>query len=140
MRTRIYLAGPLFSQAEIDWASRLKEQIERSLGDGVEVIWPHEIASGPGDVIFKINRSALEGCPLMVAILDGSQVDDGTAWELGFHHALFGKAAIGIRTDCRKAGESKDVRVNLMIEHSCRSIVKHVGELVEELERALEEP
>ena len=57
---------------------------------------------------------ALNQCDLMVAILDGAQVDDGTAWEIGFFFSQ-GKKILGIRTDFRRAGESEKSRVNLMI-------------------------
>ncbi len=37
---RIYLSGPLFSQAEIFWTKKLKVLLEKKLGDRIEVIWP----------------------------------------------------------------------------------------------------
>ncbi|HII06633.1 MAG TPA: nucleoside 2-deoxyribosyltransferase [Methanotrichaceae archaeon] len=133
----VYLAGPLFSRAEIKWAGSLKKEIESSLGDRIEVVWPHEIATRTKEEIFKTNLAALRRSSLMVAILDGPQVDDGTAWEVGCHHALFGPKAIGIRTDFRKAGETPESKVNLMIEQSCRVVVSDVVGLVQELEDAL---
>lgn len=135
----VYLAGPLFSRSEIDWAKDLKKEIEAALGERVEVVWPFETASGTIEEIFRANHAALRRSALMVAILDGAQVDDGTAWEVGFHYALFGRRAIGIRTDIRKAGEAPESLVNLMIELSCRVVVKDVPELIGELDRALEE-
>ena len=135
----VYLAGPLFSRSEIDGAKDLKREIEAALGEKVEVVWPFEIASGTTEEIFEANHAALRRSPLMVAILDGAQVDDGTAWEVGCHYALFGRRAIGIRTDIRKAGEAPESAVNLMIELSCRAVVKDVSGLLAELDRALEE-
>lgn len=135
----VYLAGPLFSRSEIEGAKDLKREIEAALGERIEVVWPFEIASGTIEEIFRANLSALRRSPLMVAILDGAQVDDGTAWEVGYHHALFGRRAIGIRTDIRKAGEAPESIVNLMIELSCRAVVRDVSGLLAELDRALEE-
>ncbi len=135
----VYLAGPLFSRAEIEWAGSLKNEVESALGDRIEVVWPHEIASGTKEDIFGANLAALSRSPLMVAILDGPMVDDGTAWEVGCHYALFGPKAVGIRTDFRKAGEVPDSKVNLMIELSCRAVVVDVEGLIRELERALDE-
>ncbi len=67
-------------------------------------------------------------------------MDDGTAWELGCHYERFGtKAAIGIRTDFRKAGESHESKVNLMVEFSCRNVVATPEDLISELNEALEE-
>jgi len=135
----IYLAGPLFSRAEIDGAGYLKREIEAALGDGVEVLWPFEIASGARGEIFEANLAALRRSPLMVAILDGPMVDDGTAWEMGCHYALFGPRTVGIRTDARKAGETPESKVNLMIEESCRAVVGDLPALIRELGFALEE-
>jgi nucleoside 2-deoxyribosyltransferase len=135
----VYLAGPLFSRSHIEGGRSLKGEIEAALGERVEVLWPFETASGTIEEIFDANLSALERSPLMVAILDGAQVDDGTAWEVGCHYALFGRRAIGIRTDIRKAGEAPESIVNLMIELSCRRVVRNVPELIGELERALAE-
>ena len=53
----------------------------------------------------------------MIAFLDGSQVDNGTSWEIGYFSA--GKSPeqkiIGIRTDFRRAGESEGAVVNAAI-------------------------
>lgn len=138
-KVSVYLAGPLFSRAEIEWAGSLKKEIESALGDRIEVVWPFEIASGTKEEIFRANLAALSRSPLMVAILDGPIVDDGTAWEVGCHYALFGPRAIGIRTDFRRAGEASDSKVNLMIEGSCMAVVSDLPGLLRELESALEE-
>jgi nucleoside 2-deoxyribosyltransferase len=138
-KVSVYLAGPLFSRAEIEWAGSLKKEIEWALGNRVEVVWPFEIASGTKEEIFAANLAALRRSPLMVAILDGPMADDGTAWEVGCHYSLFGPKAVGIRTDARKAGETPESKVNLMIEESCRAVVGDVPGLIRELEDALEE-
>jgi len=138
-KVSVYLAGPLFSRGDIDWAGSLKRGIESALGNRVDVLWPFEIASGTKEEIFEANLAALRLSPLMVAVLDGPMVDDGTAWEVGCHYALFGPRAVGIRTDARKAGETPESKVNLMIEGSCRAIVGDLAGLIRELESALEE-
>ena len=138
-KVSVFLAGPNFSRAEIEWARFLKGEIESALGDRVEVLWPFEIGSGTKEEIFGANLAALRRSPLMAAILDGPMVDDGTAWEVGCHYALFGPRAVGIRTDARKAGETPESKVNLMIEESCRAIVCDLPGLIRELKAALEE-
>jgi len=73
----------------------------------------------------------------MIALLDGPQVDDGAAWEIGYFYA--GKSSeqkiIGIRTDFRRAGKSEGAVVNAMIECSCDWIVKSREELLETISR-----
>ncbi|NPV63771.1 MAG: nucleoside 2-deoxyribosyltransferase [Methanotrichaceae archaeon] len=136
MKARIYLSGPIFSQAEIEWAAKARAFLEERFGERVEVIWPHEIACGTSGEIFASNLSALQDCGLMIAVLEGAQVDDGTAWEIGYFYAR-GGPILGIRTDFRKAGERSDSRVNAMIEQSCSSIARDLEELASDMEKVL---
>jgi nucleoside 2-deoxyribosyltransferase len=137
---KIYLSGPLFSAAEVAWGKQLLANLGEHLGnEKIIFIWPHEIVpegAKPGQ-IFEANLQALNQCDLMVAILDGPQVDDGTAWEIGYFFSQ-GKKILGIRTDFRRAGESEKSRVNLMIECSCLMVASSTEELYSELERLLD--
>ncbi len=132
---KIYLSGPLFSAGEIAWGERLSALLREHLTD-MEIIWPREIVPDRPEPegIFRANLRALDECDLMVALLDGAQVDDGTAWEMGYFFSQ-GKTILGIRTDFRRAGESDESRVNLMIECSCQKVVSSIEELYLELER-----
>ena len=69
----------------------------------------------------------------MIALLDGPQVDDGTAWEIGYFYARRSpeQKIIGIRTDFRRAGESEGAVVNPMMEGACDRIVRSREELME---------
>ncbi len=133
--TKIYLSGPLFSQAEIAWGRQVKAAIEKARED-VEIVWPHELAEGSPLDIFQANLRALDDCDLMIAILDGPQVDDGTAWEVGYFYAK-GRRVLGIRTDFRRAGESENSRVNLMVESSCLAVAESLEHLVSLLDSLL---
>lgn len=109
-RHKIYLSGPLFSAGEIAWGRELSSFLrERLANAGVQVIWPYELSINQlePEEIFGENLRALDRCDLMVAILDGPSVDDGTAWEIG-RFFLQGKKVLGIRTDIRKAGSLND--------------------------------
>ena len=134
----IYQAGPLFSQADVAWHRGLTQQLRRA---GHEVVWPGDLVSdddvaGWGSEaprrIFAIDKAAIDGADLLVALLDGAQVDDGTAWEIGYAHAR-GIPVIGIRTDFRRAGETGHSLVNAMIEGSCHTIVRDVDALLDTL-------
>jgi nucleoside 2-deoxyribosyltransferase len=133
----IYLAGPLFSEAKQAWHRATKARIEAEMG--YTVIWPFELFDQAeivawGDdaprIVMEVCRAALVTCDFVVALLDGPQVDDGTAWEIGYAHAK-GIPVIGIRTDFRQAGDVPGALVNAMIHGSCREIVKDVAQLVE---------
>ena len=66
------------------------------------------------------------------AMLDGAQVDDGTAWEIGYAYAK-GIPVIGLRTDFRLCADSDGGLVNAMIQGSvlcmCRSADEVLGVL-----------
>lgn len=137
---RIYLAGPLFTEAERAWLTALKQHVEKC-GKGAVVVWPWELFSS-GEVeslgcdaskeIFRRCRDALDGCDTVVALLDGPMVDDGTAWEIGYAYARR-KRIIGIRTDIRRAGECEGACSNAMIEHACELVTRNIEELLDVL-------
>ncbi|RKT45633.1 nucleoside 2-deoxyribosyltransferase [Thiocapsa rosea] len=133
----IYLAGPLFTEAERDWHRKTKglllEQASQR-GEPIEIVWPYELitpeeiaALGVGSraEIFRRCKTELDRADVLIALLDGTQVDDGTAWEIGYFFATKAAEAtiIGIRTDFRRAGESEHAIVNAMVEIACDVIV-----------------
>lgn len=139
--TDIYLAGPLFTEAEQAWHRAAKARMEAATGR--RVIWPFELIGQDrierwGDKaprkVMEHCRDALAACSVVVALLDGPQVDDGTAWEVGFAHARC-ISVIGVRTDFRKAGDVPGAVVNAMIHASCDVIVASVDELIAELKK-----
>jgi len=150
---RIYLAGPLFTEAERQWHRGIKLRIEALLkrrGIEAKVIWPYELLTEEEihvlghrakEKIFTLCRRELLRADMLVALLDGPQVDDGTAWEIGCFHALRqGRAPIlGVRTDFRRAGETEDSRVNAMIEMSCDTIAGSGEELLDTVARIITE-
>ncbi|HEY2334839.1 MAG TPA: nucleoside 2-deoxyribosyltransferase [Solirubrobacterales bacterium] len=64
--------------------------------------------------IGRRNTEALKSSRLLFAVLDGQEVDSGTAAEIGYASAL-GLTCLGLRTDLRKTGE-RGATVNLQIE------------------------
>ena len=125
-KNKVYIAGPLFSQAERDFNLQIAEICKEALFD---VFLPQRDAPVLGMLnardVFGAEMHANEDADLIVANLDGVDVDSGTAWEIGYAVAR-GKSIIGIRTDWRTF--SPHERVNLMIEESA-FIVKTLTEL-----------
>jgi len=118
MKDLIYLAGPLFTPGERWFNSRLAATITehaRRAGKDLEVYLPQEEAEGSTVSVFQRNRHALDRAKVVVAVLDGPDVDSGTAWEVGYAFAK-GIPVVGVRFDYRQSGE--DGSVNLMIRHS----------------------
>lgn len=63
------------------------------------------------------NAETIRGCEAMLAVLDGVDVDSGTASEMGYAFALGGKVICGYRGDLRRAGENDGVVVNLQVQY-----------------------
>lgn len=131
MRT-VYLAAPLFSEAECDFNRKLRDEIKSA---GFNVFLPQEDSNNVRDeknrqkIIFNKNVDAIDSSGIIVAVIDGTDVDSGTAWEIGYAFAR-GKPIIGLRTDFRTLGI--EGTVNLMIERSavlCTSIPELLNRL-----------
>lgn len=142
---KIYQAGPLFTEAEQNWHRKFKACLESA---GHIVVWPGELIE-PADIeewgidaprrIMETDRDAMLSCDVVVALLDGVQVDDGTAWEIGFSFAR-GIPAVGIRTDFRQAGDTAHSRVNAMIEGSLLGIGRGVEDVLAMLKKLSQPP
>jgi nucleoside 2-deoxyribosyltransferase len=141
---KIYFATPLFTEAERDRIRSTIKKIEalaRDRGVEVEVIFPYDLITQEATnslganakrEIFSRCKSHLDGADILIALLDGSQVDDGTAWEVGyfFRGKPEGAKIIGVRTDFRNAGETSGALVNAMIECASDRIVRSREELL----------
>ena len=105
---RLYVAGPLFSEAERAWLDGLAAALR---AEGFDCFVPHEQFSELRDVtldeVFRIDAEGLRGANALVAWLDGPCVDDGTACEIGMFAQLVAggdpryRGVVGIATDLR---------------------------------------
>jgi nucleoside 2-deoxyribosyltransferase len=118
---RVYQAGPLFTRAEQNWNKALAGRLEDAghiVTSPFDLLTPEQIRDA-GDMapklIFSTCLTALDRAECVVACLDGVQVDDGTAFEVGYAYARE-MPVIGIRTDSRRAGETDFSRVNSMLQ------------------------
>jgi len=146
-RPRCYIASPLgFSEAGRDYYTRVYVP---ALAEHVEPIDPwtlsqpaeFEAAAAQGrQRAFGIevgarNARAIRSARLLIAQLDGQEVDAGTAAEVGYAAAA-GAICLGIRSDLRASGEA-GMHVNLQLEAfivlSGGFIARSLGELVARL-------
>jgi nucleoside 2-deoxyribosyltransferase len=92
---RVYVAGPLFSEAERAWLDALAARLRE---DGFDCFVPHEnfaeLADVTLDQVYRIDSEGLQSANALVAWLDGPIVDDGTGCEIGMFAEL-----------CRSGGE-----------------------------------
>jgi nucleoside 2-deoxyribosyltransferase len=69
----------------------------------------------------KVKEDGICETDVVFAILDGAEVDSGTASEVGFGSAL-GKRCNGLRTDIRDSGDFHGVPLNTTPTHSSLAI------------------
>lgn len=62
------------------------------------------------------NEVLIRSADALFAVLDGTDVDSGTAAEIGFAAAL-GMPVVGLRLDLRRAGDNDGAVVNLQVQH-----------------------
>jgi nucleoside 2-deoxyribosyltransferase len=110
MKKRVYIAGPLFSQAELDF----NEDVDRALKKlGCETFLPQRdgnklsdlIARGETedratDTIFGLDVREIQRSDILLLVLDGRVPDEGACVELGIAYAS-NKECIGLKTDSR---------------------------------------
>lgn len=135
-KKRIYLAGPLFSHAELEYNRKLRDLL---LKKGFSVFLPQEDAEDTADernkqsqeLIFNKCVGGVDGSDVIVAVLDGVDVDSGTSWEIGYAYAKE-KPIIGLRTDFRSLS---DGIVNLMVEMAIVALARDEDELLKIIEK-----
>lgn len=158
---RLYLASPLgFSEAGRDFKDlSLKPKLTQI---GFEVVDPWTLTDAKtiesvlklpygqrkleawkklNPQIGKTNQKAIDRVDIVVAVLDGTDVDSGTAAEIGYAFAK-GKIIIGYRGDFRLASDNEGSAVNLQVEYFIRqsggNIVSNLSQLTAALVRLKE--
>jgi nucleoside 2-deoxyribosyltransferase len=85
------------------------------------------------------NERMIRSVDLLVAVLDGVDVDSGTAGEMGFAYGL-GMPVYGLRTDFRVSGDNEAAGINLQlryfIEQSGGAYFTTVDDLIDGLRKA----
>lgn len=118
---RLYLAAGVFSSFDRQRNSAIAQRLTER---GYDVFLPQNVrtstgARPPAEVIFKECVSGIDDSDLIVGLVDGPDVDSGTAWELGYAYAR-GKPIVVLRSDYRSAEHGP---VNIMIEFSSRLVL-----------------
>lgn len=123
----VYIAGPLFSQAEREFLEKMIDCLAQSshLDPIKNFFLPHrdggELGKGPTRTqIFNLDINTLKQAQIVIALLDGPDVDSGTCIELGVAYSL-GKKIFGIITDFRSylTNDREPQRPNLMVWGVC---------------------
>ena len=131
---KIYIAGPLFCEAELSANERI-DRILRECGhstylpqrDGGCFATMPDLIDGitKEQVLFRNDIEALNWCDTLLFLMDGRVPDEGACFELGYAYAT-GKRCIGYKTDSRTFMYGKD---NLMLRESIEKMLHSETEL-----------
>jgi nucleoside 2-deoxyribosyltransferase len=128
-RYNVYLAAPLFSEAEKTFNLRILELLTSHF---FQVYLPQDVGDDShcrdGEEhkhIFESHVHALDSTDILVAVIDGADADSGTSWEMGYAYRR-GIPVYAVRTDFRISGHHE--LVNLMLEQSS-AIVRNPSDL-----------
>ena len=135
-RPRVYLAGPLFSDAEQTFNARVTKLLE----EFTEVYLPQRdgglmsemVRNGvPSDLaasrVFQRDMDAIRQADYVIAILDGRTIDEGVAFELGIAFSQSARC-VGLQTDTRRLAEWGN---NPMITGALQTVFTSVDDLME---------
>lgn len=155
-KVRIYLASPLgFSEAGRHFYNAVLVPFVQGLG--YEVLDPWTLTDsgkiqtvqgmpyGPAKreawrtlnlEMGGTNRAAIDAARGVVAVLDGTDVDSGTAAEIGYAFAR-GKLIVGYRGDFRLSADNEGSTVNLQVEYFIRESGGTIVDRYQDLESSL---
>lgn len=137
----IYVASPYgFAYSTSTFMKHEWYPAIRQAHDDIVLLDPWADSPGrPKEEIGKANFDAIRQCDLLVAGLDGCDVDSGTATEIGFAYAL-GRPIIGYRDDLRSANDHPSGVINLQTEYAvCANgtIVHTLADLTETIKTVI---
>lgn len=137
---KIYFAGPLFSMADRLFNRQLAKVLSKY---GYNILLPQDFdvnenmqdLRNPADIA-RVDINALEECDIVIANCDGSDVDSGTAFELGYAVARH-KITVIWRTDSREF--AKGEKCNAMLYLADNYVFCDSGISIEQLGKLLHE-
>lgn len=120
---KIYLANGLFSLADLKFNEYLANTIRENIFNDFELFVPQEQeindknSYADSKKIFELDYENLSSSDIVVAVIDGVEIDSGVACEIGIAKSL-GIPVIGLYTDVRQLGTSNNKKINALIEDS----------------------
>lgn len=142
MKAQIYLAAPLFSEAERNFNVALARTLEGFFEvylpqrDGrlfVELVRRAQTIQQARAEVFQSDLAAIDASSILLIVLDGRSVDEGACFELGYAYAK-GKTCVALQTDVRRL---LPLGNNPMIDSAVSHSFKSVEDLVAWLRRTM---
>lgn len=116
---KVYIAAALFSVAEQQFNTKLRDTL---VDNGIIVILPQEFDDSNGHIgLFQQCIRGVEKADVILAVVDGTDVDSGTSFEIGYAYAMK-KPIVLLRTDFRENADSGSL--NLMLHYAATKIIK----------------
>lgn len=140
---RIYIAGPLFSEAELEF----NEKLDRFLKNiGYETFLPqndgHELSEllkngedqeKANKKIFERDTHEIKKSDILILIMDGRVPDEGACVEIGYAYAL-GKECVGVKTDVRSLiGNNDNPMITGALKYRIASNFKELEDILDGL-------
>ncbi len=140
---KIYFAGPLFTDYERDFISKSAVKLREN---GIDPFVPHESPKveipndprSPGKRCLDNDFAGISAGSAMLAIVNGTEVDDGTACEIGIFYTLMQtdptkKGIVALHTDWRTSETGEGKPLNLFV----KGCLEKVGVIVHSLDDAV---
>lgn len=128
----VYIAGPLFTEGERYFLEKVESVCTQN---GLKTYLPHRDVNQKlnSKIVFEHDLKLLNDIDLVIAVLDGPDIDSGTAFEIGYCFAN-NKPIIGIRTDYRAMAflnreNPLASEVNLMIRYALKEYCRNLNDL-----------
>ena len=132
--THIYLAAPLFSQAEQKFNLEIYHYLHKQ---HYSIFLPQqECRHKSNEDIYQTCLAGLSSASVVVAILDGADADSGTCWECGYAVAR-DIPVIAVRTDFRGSGDTKGF--NAMLYFSAFVVIENRENYLEAIADSIRE-
>lgn len=122
---KLYMAGPLFTTAELDFNRRLRDALV-ALGHEVFLPQEKEERNMTTRAIFEHDVAGIHWADAVVGCMDGADPDSGTCWEVGYAYGRgvvpgYSKRIVLYRTDFR--AEKNHGPYNLMLTQSADDVI-----------------
>lgn len=131
---KIYLASPLgFCSEHADYRKRItdhlkaqgheifdpweQKHVDQKIEAALDIYDPKEMKTAidkAAEFAGRVNADGIKSSDAVLAILDGAEVDSGTAAEIGYGAGI-GKKCYGLRSDLRNMGELPGLPINLQV-------------------------
>ena len=117
--TKIYFAAPLFSEAETLYNDHVAKKIRLAHPD-VDIFLPQEQGDindkesyADSKMIAKLDTDALLESDILIALLDGINIDAGVASEIGVAYQA-GIPIVGLYADSRQQGATNQQKLDAL--------------------------